>query len=153
MSSKQTLSAKLQPLVEILGRLDLTDPEAAAAILQREAPIEGELVQDIRAQTVRGFEQGWLLDKDAGGVRFGRIAKDLGGFSVDAVLLDHRSGPRHRHPNGEVDLLFGMEGTPHFDGHPIGWAVYPPGSEHVPGVKDGVMLILYFLPGGEIEFL
>jgi len=31
--------------------------------------------------------------------------------------------------------------------------VYGAGSEHVPTVTDGAMLILYFLPGGAIEFL
>lgn len=153
MSSKETLSVTLEPLLQVLAGLDLTDPEAATAQLQREMPIEGELVQEIRALTVNGYERGWLLDKEVGNVKFGRVTKDLHGFSIDAVLLDHTSGPAHRHPRGEVDLLFGMEGTPEFDGHPIGWAVYPPGSEHVPGVRDGVMLILYFLPGAEIDWL
>jgi hypothetical protein len=31
--------------------------------------------------------------------------------------------------------------------------VEPPGSEHVPTVAGGRMLIVYLLPQGEIEFL
>ena len=95
---------------------------------------------------------GWLLPKEAGGVKFGRIAKDLEGFSVDAVLMSS-PGPRHRHPNGEIDLCFALDGEPRFDGNPEGWTVYAPDSTHVPTVRGGTMLILYFLPGGAIEFL
>ena len=39
-----------------------------------------------------------------------------------------------------------------FDGHPAGWVVYPPGSAHTPTVSGGAALVLYLLPGGEIEF-
>ena len=49
-------------------------------------------------------------------------------------------------------LLFDR-GEARFDGHPEGWVVFGPDSVHVPTVSDGEMLILYFLPGGEIEFL
>ena len=62
-------------------------------------------------------------------------------------------GPRHRHPNGEIDLCFGISGASRFDGQPEGWIVYGKGSVHVPTVTGGEMLILYFLPGGAIEFL
>ena len=92
----------------------------------------------------------WLLPRAQGGIRFGRVAKDLHGFSVDAVLMDV-PGPRHRHPNGEIDLCFPTRGEPKFDGHGPGWVVYGRGSAHVPTVRGGEMLILYFLPGGAIE--
>ena len=94
----------------------------------------------------------WLLPKSSGGIRFGRVAKDLHGFAVDAVLMDV-PGPRHRHPNGEIDLCFVTKGEPRFDGQPAGWVVYGKGSAHVPTVTGGEMLILYFLPGGAIEFV
>jgi hypothetical protein len=61
-------------------------------------------------------------------------------------------GPRHKHPRGEVNLSFALEGAPRFDGQPEGWVVFPPGSEHVPTVTGGRMLIAYFLPGGAIEW-
>ena len=153
MSSRVQLLARVTKLVESFGDLDLRDPERATKALEQRVPITSDLVQDVRADAVHGLEQGWLLDKERNGVRFSRLAQDVGGYSVDVVLLDHQSGPRHRHPDGEIDLLFGIEGAPNFDGHPVGWAVYGPDSEHVPGVRDGKMLILYFLPNGAIEWV
>jgi hypothetical protein len=99
-----------------------------------------------------GAQEGWLLPKVAGPIRFGRVAKDLNGFSVDAVLMSS-PGPKHRHGNGEIDLCFATKGNAKFDGNPQGWVVYGPNSVHTPTVTDGEMLILYFLPGGAIEFL
>ena len=142
----------VQPLAEALAAVPVDDPAAAAEALARVAPIDGPLVQEIRAAALAGAEAGWLLPKEHGGVRFGRVAKDAAGFSVDAVWLGDQPGPRHVHPNGEIDLLFVDGGEPRFDGHEPGWAVYPPGSEHVPAVTGGSMLILYFLPGGAIEW-
>jgi hypothetical protein len=34
-----------------------------------------------------------------------------------------------------------------------GWVVEAPGSQHVPTVAGGTMLIVYLLPQGRIEFL
>jgi len=39
-----------------------------------------------------------------------------------------------------------------FNGHPRGWCVFEAGSDHFPTVKGGRSLVLYMLPGGEIEF-
>jgi hypothetical protein len=61
-------------------------------------------------------------------------------------------GPGHTHGNGEIDLCLAVGGTPRFDGHGPGWVVYPPGSWHEPTVTGGAMDILYFLPGGAIQF-
>lgn len=140
------------PLVEILRGIDVGDPVAAVRTLQERAPLDGALVSGIRALVEAGAAEGWLLPKENAGVRFGRVAKDLGGFSVDAVLMS-APGPEHVHPNGEIDLCFARSGAPEFDGRPEGWVVYGPGSRHVPTVRGGEMLILYFLPGGAIEFL
>jgi len=49
--------------------------------------------------------------------------------------------------------MFVTGGDPRFDGHPEGWAVYAPGSVHVPEVTGGEMLILYLLPEGAIEWV
>jgi hypothetical protein len=62
-------------------------------------------------------------------------------------------GPRHRHPRGELNYCIALEGAPTFMGQAPGWVVEPPGSEHVPTVAGGRMLIVYLLPQGEIEFL
>jgi len=148
----QKFSEQLRPLVTLCRMLPLDDPVAARAILERDAAPAGKTVQAVRTTALEGARAGWLLPKEAGGVRFGRVAKDLDGFSVDAVW-SAGAGPRHRHPRGEIDLLFAVEGEPRFDGNAPGWAVYAPGSEHVPGVLGGTMLILYFLPGGAIDWL
>ncbi len=39
-----------------------------------------------------------------------------------------------------------------FDGKGRGWCVYEPGSAHHPTVTNGEALVLYMLPGGNIEF-
>jgi hypothetical protein len=145
------LVASLEPLVLAMRDLDLSDPARAERQLAQRLPPGGDQVAAIRRALETGAGAGWLLPKEQGGIRFGRVAKDLHGWSVDAVRMDC-AGPRHRHPNGEIDLLLPTQGQPRFDGRAPGWAVYPPGSVHVPGVTGGEMLILYFLPGGAIEF-
>lgn len=148
---KPALEAALRPLVEMIAGLDLFDPRAAER-LRELAPLDSPLVASIRAIAEAGAKAGWLLPKTNAGVAFGRVAKDLDGFSVDAVRMSS-PGPEHIHPKGEVDLCFALDGTPKFDGQAPGWVVYPPGSRHVPTVSGGTMLILYFLPEAAIEFL
>jgi hypothetical protein len=146
---RTSLLRELDGIAAQLAGLDLHDPAACQRALTARVP--AATLARVRALLEAGIAAGWLVPKENGGIRFGRVAKDLRGFTVDAVLMD-RAGPRHRHPNGEIDLLFARRGTPEFDGHPEGWAVYPPGSTHVPAVSDGEMVILYFLPGGAIEW-
>ncbi len=146
------LADLVDPVIQALRDVSLADPAAVQAALERQFPMAGETVQGIRAGMVQGREEGWLLTKTAGGVQFGRVAKDRSGFSVDAVLSSG-AGPKHRHPEGEVDLMFATSGDPRFDGHPEGWAVYGPASVHVPAVTGGEMLILYLLPRGAIEWV
>jgi hypothetical protein len=146
------LSETLRPLAEALQGADLSDPAAAQAAIEAKAPFAGELVASVRAAALAGAEAGWLLPRENGPIRFGRVAKDLCGFSVDAVQMS-TPGPKHRHPNGEIDLCFTLSGEARFDGQPEGWVVFPPDSVHVPTVSDGEMLILYLLPGGAMEFL
>ncbi len=149
--TKEAFVELLRPIAERLRGIEVEGPGAAAAVAAA-VPFDGPEVRAVRAAALAAVATPWLLPKEAGGIRFGRVAKDLGGFSVDCVLMD-RPGPRHRHPNGEIDLCFTRAGAPRFDGHAEGWVVYGPGSVHVPTVRGGEMLILYFLPGGAIEFL
>src|SRR5690606_34921885 len=128
------------------------DPAAARAEIERRLPFDGPAVKAVREAAMAGAEAGWLLPRQNGEVRFGRVTKSLHGFSVDAVLMS-TPGPQHRHPNGEIDLCFTTKGDARFDGHPQGWVVFGPMSVHIPTVSDGEMLILYFLPGGAIEFM
>ena len=145
-------AATLQPIVDVLKTLDANQPAVAQRELTKRLPLDGPVLTAIRAAAEAGAAAGWQLPKENMGVRFGRVAKDLAGFSVDAVAM-HGPGPKHRHTNGEFDLCFATGGAPTFDGHPPGWVVFGPGSVHVPTVAGGSMLILYFLPAGGIEFL
>lgn len=109
----------------------------------------------LKASCEQGVAEGWLCDREGGGIRYGRIFKpapDLAGFSVDVVDMKDLAGPHHMHPNGEIDLLMPIEGEATFDGRPAGWIVYPPGSAHRPTVAQGRALVLYLLPEGRIEF-
>lgn len=102
-----------------------------------------------------GVAEGWLCNREGGGIRYGRIFKpapDLHGFSVDVVDMKNIAGPHHSHPNGEIDLIMPIEGDARFDGRRAGWLVCPPGSAHRPKVSDGRALVLYLLPDGRIDF-
>ena len=102
-----------------------------------------------------GVAEGWLCDREGGGIRYGRIFKpapDLQDFSVDVVDMADIAGPHHAHPNGEIDLIMPMDDGAQFDGRPAGWLVCPPGSAHRPTVTGGRALVLYLLPEGSITF-
>ena len=109
----------------------------------------------LKATCEAGVAEGWLCNREGGGIRYGRIFKpadDLQGFSVDVVDMNDIAGPHHVHPQGEIDLVMPLDAQATFDGRPAGWAVYPPGSAHSPTVRQGRALVLYLLPQGAIEF-
>ncbi len=109
----------------------------------------------LKQACVTGAAEGWLCNRENGGIRFGRIFKPapgLYGFSVDVVDMHDVAGPHHAHPNGEIDLIMPIEGEATFDGRPAGWLVCPPGSAHRPTVAGGRALVLYLLPEGRIDF-
>jgi hypothetical protein len=153
MSDREQFEALLEPVLASLADLDPADDGAAAA-LEATFPVDGDAMKELAALFARGVADGWLCDREGGpGVRFSRVRKAAGDgtLSIDAVRMD-RPGPGHTHPNGEFDLCFAVDGDPRFDDRPAGWTVYPPGSWHVPTVAGGTMNILYFLPGGAIQF-
>ena len=109
----------------------------------------------LKASCEQGVAEGWLCNREGGGIRYGRIFKpadDLQGFSVDVVDMRDIAGPHHVHPRGEIDLIMPLEDDATFDGRPAGWCVYPAGSAHSPTVRNGRALVLYLLPQGQIEF-
>lgn len=111
--------------------------------------------QRLKSACVQGVEEGWLCNREGGGIRYGRIFRPedaLHRFSVDVVDMHDIAGPHHTHPGGEIDLIMPLEGDACFDGHPAGWCVYPPGSAHSPTVAHGRALVLYLLPEGQIQF-
>lgn len=93
-----------------------------------------------------------MCEREQGGIKFGRVIKEIDGFSVDVVHMTDVVGPHHRHPNGEIDMVMPIDGAAEFDGHGAGWVVYGADSAHKPTVSGGAALVLYLLPGGAIEF-
>jgi Domain of unknown function (DUF4863) len=123
--------------------------------LNREHAPGSATFEALTASCKAGVAEGWLCDREGGGIRYGRIFKpapDLHGFSVDVVDMQNIAGPHHAHPNGEIDLIMPIEGDALFDGRPAGWLVCPAGSAHRPTVSAGRALVLYLLPEGRIEF-
>jgi hypothetical protein len=152
----QDFFSLLQPLTaELQGRaLDgslqewLNDEHGPASPLN-------STYQTLKAACEIGVIEGWLCQREAGGLKYGRVFKpDAGlyGFSVDVVDMTDMAGPHHVHPTGEIDLIMPQDVGACFDGHPAGWLVYPPGSAHPPTVTGGRALVLYLLPEGRIEF-
>ena len=125
------------------------------AWLNREHGATSATYAALKASCEAGVAEGWLCNREGGGIKYGRIFKpadDLHGFSVDVVDMTDIAGPHHMHPNGEIDLHMPLGGDATFDGRPAGWVVMPPGSAHRPTVAAGRALVLYLLPQGAIEF-
>jgi hypothetical protein len=123
--------------------------------LNRALPPLGEEFQCIFDACREAIAAGWMCQRSAGGIRYGRVirpASMLGRFSVDVVEMNDIVGPAHIHPRGEIDMIMPLTPEAKFDGRGAGWLVYPPGSRHAPTVTGGKALILYLLPEGSIDF-
>jgi hypothetical protein len=144
-----------RPLIEAATGLDLSDPSAAVSELNSRLDPTGAAATSVNESLSRLLEAGEIANRGELPVRWGRVSKateESGDFSIDVVLMTG-PGPRHLHPAGEVNYCIALDGEPTFDGDPPGWVVKQPGSEHVPTVAGGTMLIVYLLPGGAMEFL
>jgi hypothetical protein len=147
--ARAALEAELASWLPTLQALDAKQPDAAAR-LEAEIPFAGPSVARVRDLCKKGMEEGWLLPKEGGPkVKFGRLAKDLGGFAVDVVWMEGK-GLGHTHTKGEINLCLDWAGLPRFHEHLPGWVVFAPGSHHVPTVTGGEMLFVYFTPGGAV---
>jgi hypothetical protein len=137
---------------EIAGRALDTELQT---VLNHAFPSTGSAFQAIAAACRTGIDEGWMCQRSAGGIRYGRILKpapDIHQFSVDVVEMQDVVGPHHAHPNGEIDMIMPVDAAAQFDGHPCGWIVYGPGTAHRPTVTAGRAVILYLLPEGAIDF-
>jgi hypothetical protein len=153
----QTAQAEFrQRLAELTAQIAERRLDAALdAWLNAEHGTTSSTYRNLLQACRQGAAEGWLCDREGGGIRYGRIFKpagDLHGFSVDVVDMKDIAGPHHAHPNGEIDLIMPIDGDATFDGRPAGWLVCPPGSAHRPTVANGRALVLYLLPDGRIEF-
>lgn len=123
--------------------------------LNSQFPADGETFRQLKALCAAGEREGWLMEREAGGIKFGRAVKpghEAGNFSVDVVRMKNVKGPHHVHTTGEIGAIMSIEGEPEFDGRKEGWYVYGPGSDHHPTVTNGDAYVLYLLPEGKIEF-
>ena len=76
--------------------------------LNRAYPATGAEFRRIAELMAAGAREGWLCQREAGGVAFGRVVKpgaETGRFSVDVVRMEPVAGPHHIHPNGEIGLI------------------------------------------------
>ncbi len=146
-------SALIAPITAWIGNrtLDAT----LEADLNRTFSPDGDLFQSVVDACCAGVAAGWMCNREAGGIKYGRVVKPgeaSHGFSVDVVEMENLAGPHHRHPEGEIDMIMPVSPLAKFDGRGAGWLVYGPGSAHCPTVSDGKALVLYLLPKGKIEF-
>jgi hypothetical protein len=160
---QQRLLTLLQPVLDKVAELapaKRDQPDSARALvsaLDEAFPYDGEVAQSIGEEIRRGIDEGWLCNKGDDNAKFSRLAKpspQTHNLSIDIVSLQ---GPalEHTHPAGEVTLGFPSKGhtaEARFDGHPPGWVFKEPGSRHVPTVEGGRMDLIYFLPGGAVEW-
>jgi len=143
-------------IAAITGRIQGKPLDAKLEVeLNATWPAGGKTFKGIFDACSEAIEAGWMCNREAGGIKFGRVIKagpDTHGFSVDVVEMKDVKGPHHRHPNGEVDMIMPLDAGAKFDGRGAGWLVYGQGSAHYPTVADGRALVLYLLPQGAIEF-
>ncbi|MFT8243706.1 DUF4863 family protein [Roseomonas sp. BN140053] len=151
-----SLAAFEQAVVAVTGRIaGRPVSPALGAAMNAEFPPDGPEFTRLAALCRQGIAEGWLCNREAGGIRYGRAIKATPathGFSVDVVVMDSIAGPQHAHPGGEIDMILPETPGAAFDGVGEGWLVYGPGSEHAPTVTGGRAVVLYLLPEGAIEF-
>jgi Domain of unknown function (DUF4863) len=152
----QTSAEFIEHLAVVTATIGTDAPGPALEIrLNRDFAANGAWFAKASELCDRGIAEGWLCGREAGGIKFGRAVKQGGathGMSVDVVEMTDVVGPRHVHPNGEIDLVIPLDDGAEFDGCGAGWKVYGPGSAHKPTVTGGKAIVLYLLPDGAIEF-
>ena len=119
--SKSDFETLLAPLFERIRNSALNDSLERA--LNEGFPMAGAFCQSILEACRQGDAGGWVCEREAAGIRYGRVIKpgpSSGGFSVDVVQMRDIVGPHHVHPNGEIDLILPTEGSATFDQRPAG---------------------------------
>ena len=123
--------------------------------LNAQFPADGDALATLSALCAEGEADGWLVAREAAGIKYGRAVKPggaAGRFSVDVVRMKNVEGPHHTHTTGEIGAIMPIAGDARFDGKGRGWYVYPPASAHHPTVTGGEAYVLYLLPEGAIAF-
>ncbi|HEV3106167.1 MAG TPA: DUF4863 family protein [Trinickia sp.] len=151
---KQEMMQALHRLFDAIRGLPL-DADLAAR-LNREFGVGTDAYAQLKRLMLIGVEEGWAgyVEIEGDDYRRGQIADvsdETAGMSVESGLLKDVRGQYHCHTHGEINMVIPLEAGSQFSGHGEGWCVFGPMSEHFPTVK-GRALMLYFLPGGEIEY-
>ena len=150
---RRTFLEALRPVLDRVADSPLD--ETLADDLNRRFPVGGPVWNALAESCEEGIREGWMGlegDEKRLGGRVVEPGLETRGLSVDLVQITDLAGPHHRHPRGEVCAVLPVSAGATFDGHGAGWAVYPPGSDHVPTGENGCVRVLFFLPGGEIEY-
>ena len=153
MNAQQAFSDAVAMMTARIAGQPLDD--SLLVFLNENFPPGGEAFDDLAELCRQGIEDGWLCDREQGGIKFGRIIKpgpDTNGFSVDVVEMDDIRGPYHGHPNGEIDRIIPVTTDAECEGKGQGWKVYEDDSAHYPPVSGGKAIVLYLLPDGAIDF-
>jgi len=153
MSTQQSFSDSVAMITARIAGRPLDD--SLQVFLDENLPPGGEAFDDLAELCRQGIDEGWLCDREHGGIKFGRIIKpgpETHGFSVDVVEMTDIRGPYHGHPNGEIDMVIPVSTGAEFDGQGQGWKVYAAESAHYPTVSAGKAIVLYLLPDGAIDF-
>lgn len=151
----QSLIETFHPLLEAAHGVALDDPTTALKQLANKLDPQGIEARALNVKLLELLKSGAIANRGELPVKYGRVAKasaQTHDFSIDVVHMNG-AGPLHRHPGGEINWCVALEGAPTFMGQPAGWVVERPGSQHVPTVAGGAMLIVYLLPQGQIEFV
>ncbi len=151
--NQETFQNLMMPVMEAISGKAVDQKMAEA--LNQQFPSGSEAFANIEAACHAAIEAGWMCEHGDDGRRFGRVIKpspETHDLSVDVVQLVDVVGPHHSHPTGEICMTMPVTDGAKFDGHDAGWCVNDPGSAHNPTVSGGEALVLYLLPGGEIEF-
>jgi hypothetical protein len=130
----------LLPLVRAAEGISLEEPQVAEAELWKRFPPQSEAARKIAARIGELWKNpsNQPLPPVASADRPPKTNFD---WSIDVWWSDKQT-LAHRHPEGEINLLLVLEGTPQFHQRIPGYVVMKPGSSHTPIVEDGTMAIV-----------
>ncbi len=117
--------------------------DAVEQWLNDEHGVGSPTFEAFRHACLAGVAQGWMCEREGGGIRYGRVfpaSDELHRFSVDVVDMADVVGPHHAHPQGEIDLIMPVAGDARFDGRTAGWCVYPPARTVRPSRRSRLVL-------------
>ena len=94
------------------------------ARFNQQFPAQGERFSRLSSLCVQGEAEAWLMNREAGGIKFGRAVKpgkEAGRFSLAVVRMKDIAGQHQVHTTGEIGRDHAGERFPTFDGEPEGW--------------------------------